>query len=820
MKISCNWLKEILPFNFSPEETSSLLTGSGLEVEGIETFESVKGGLKGLVIGEVKSCIKHPDADKLSLTTVDIGTGELFQIVCGAPNVATGQKVIVATPGTKIFPLEGDPFVIKQAKIRGQLSNGMICAEDEIGLGREHNGIIVLPGNAVIGTPVSEFYKIQSDHIFEIGLTPNRADAASHIGVARDLAAVIRTKKLIETGKDEKLSLNIPDFKKISSKNVNPKPVSIKVTIDDTVACLRYSGISIANAKVGESPSWLKDRLISIGVNPINNIVDITNYVLHECGQPLHAFDAGQIKGGKIIVRSARENEKFVTLDHVERIMHAGDLMICDESSAMCIAGVYGGLTSGISEKTKNIFIESACFNPASIRKTSKRHGLKTDASFRFERGTDPEITIYALEHAASLICEIAGGEIASEISDAYTSPPKPAVIDLNYSFLDQFSGEVIDRKVVRTILDSLGIKIVSEDNNIIRMEVPLFKVDVTRPADVIEEILRIYGYDRIPVPEKINSSIPSAAGFDREQLQNKVAGYLSDNGFNEIVTNSLTKSEYASLPGWNADEIVNILNPLSQDLSVLRQDLLATALETVQYNNNRKQSDLRLFEFGKTYFKKNNSYREDYRLSILVSGNRNEPSWKIKETEVDFYFLKAFVMNILSLCGIKDFSEKEVTGDAFSSSLFVNKNQDTLVRYGVIQKTILRKFDLKEDVWYADFNWDAMVKYAMKKPVRYSEISKFPAVKRDLSMLIADDISYSQLENIAYKAEKKLLREIRLFDIYEGDKIDSGKKSYALSFILQDDEQTLTEQQITKTMDRLMAAFEKEAGAVIRRSL
>ena len=796
------------------------MTGSGLEVEGIETFESVKGGLKGLVIGEVKSCIKHPDADKLSLTTVDIGTGELFQIVCGAPNVATGQKVIVATPGTKIFPLEGDPFVIKQAKIRGQLSNGMICAEDEIGLGREHNGIIVLPGNAVIGTPVSEFYKIQSDHIFEIGLTPNRADAASHIGVARDLAAVIRTKKLIETGKDEKLSLNIPDFKKISSKNVNPKPVSIKVTIDDTVACLRYSGISIANAKVGESPSWLKDRLISIGVNPINNIVDITNYVLHECGQPLHAFDAGQIKGGKIIVRSARENEKFVTLDHVERIMHAGDLMICDESSAMCIAGVYGGLTSGISEKTKNIFIESACFNPASIRKTSKRHGLKTDASFRFERGTDPEITIYALEHAASLICEIAGGEIASEISDAYTSPPKPAVIDLNYSFLDQFSGEVIDRKVVRTILDSLGIKIVSEDNNIIRMEVPLFKVDVTRPADVIEEILRIYGYDRIPVPEKINSSIPSAAGFDREQLQNKVAGYLSDNGFNEIVTNSLTKSEYASLPGWNADEIVNILNPLSQDLSVLRQDLLATALETVQYNNNRKQSDLRLFEFGKTYFKKNNSYREDYRLSILVSGNRNEPSWKIKETEVDFYFLKAFVMNILSLCGIKDFSEKEVTGDAFSSSLFVNKNQDTLVRYGVIQKTILRKFDLKEDVWYADFNWDAMVKYAMKKPVRYSEISKFPAVKRDLSMLIADDISYSQLENIAYKAEKKLLREIRLFDIYEGDKIDSGKKSYALSFILQDDEQTLTEQQITKTMDRLMAAFEKEAGAVIRRSL
>ena len=820
MKISYNWLKEILPANFSIEESSTLLTGCGLEVEGVESFESVKGGLEGLVIGEVKSCIKHPDADKLSLTTVDVGTGEILQIVCGAPNVAAGQKVIVATPGTKIVPLEGDPFVIKQAKIRGQSSNGMICAEDEIGLGKMHEGIIVLPDNAVVGMKASEYFNIQKDYVFEIGLTPNRADAASHIGVARDLAAVIRTNKLIETGKDEKLTLFIPVIKTDFLKNENALSFPIKVIIEDAVACLRYSGITIRNVKVGESPSWLKNRLLSIGVNPINNIVDITNYVLHECGQPLHAFDANKIKGGKIIVRTAKQNEKFVTLDHVERNMQTGDLMICDESNAMCIAGVYGGLTSGISEKTENIFIESACFNPISIRKTSKKHGLKTDASFRFERGTDPEITIYALKRAASLICEIAGGEVASEISDAYPVPPIPAIIDLKFSFLDRFSGEVIDRNVVKTIIDSLGIKILSEDNNFLRMEVPLFKVDVTRPADVIEEILRIYGYDRIPVPEKINASTPSVKDFDREQLQNKIAKYLSDNGFNEILTNSLTKSEYVSLPGWNADEIVNILNPLSQDLSVLRQDLLVNALELVQYNTNRKQSDLRLFEFGKTYFKKNNKYVENYRLSILLTGNRQEPSWKIKVSEVDFYMLKAFVWNILTLCGIKDYFENEIKGGIFSSSLAIKKNEDILVQFGMIEKATIRKFDLKEDVIYADFNWDTIVKYAAKKPVRHLEISKFPAVKRDLSMLIGSEISYSQLENIAYKTEKNLLREIRLFDIYEGDKIETGKKSFALSFILQDDKQTLTEQQIGKVMDKLMAAFEKEAGAEIRRGV
>ena len=595
--------------------------------------------------------------------------------------------------------------------------------------------------------------------------------------------------------------------------------VTISVSVEDVVACPRYSGITISNVKVQESPTWLKDRLKSIGVNPINNIVDITNYVLHECGQPLHAFDADEIKGKKIIVRSAKENEKFVTLDKVERTMHVGDLMICDESKPMCIAGVYGGLTSGISEKSTNIFIESACFNPASIRKTGKRHGLKTDASFRFERGSDPNITIYALKRASEMICEIAGGKIASDISDAYPSPAKPAIINLDYSNLDNFSGEVIDRKIIKSILESLEIKIVSEDSKGLKLEVPLFKVDVHRPADIIEEILRVYGYDRIPVPEKINASVPFNDAFDREQLQNKIANYLTDNGFNEILTNSLTKGDYVSLPSWEKESVVNVLNPLSQELSVLRQDLLSTALESVQYNSNRKQSDLRLFEFGKTYFKTSSGYKENYVLSVLLTGNREEASWKVKDAEVDFYFLKAFVNNIISICGIENIITTQGSGKSFSSSLEIKKGEKTIVEFGAIQKSLLKKFDVSKNVLYANFNWDAIVKYAKKIPVRYSEVSKFPAVKRDLSMLITNDITYSQLETIAFNAERKLLKDIRLFDVYEGDKIESGKKSYALSFILQDDQQTLTEQQIGKVMDKLMAAFESQAGAVIRKS-
>jgi phenylalanyl-tRNA synthetase beta chain len=821
MKISYNWLKEILDFNLSPEEAAALLTSTGLEVEGIETFESVKGGMKGLVTGEVLTCVKHPDADKLSLTTVDVGSGEPYSIVCGAPNVAAGQKVIVALPGTKIFPVDGEPFVIKQAKIRGQVSNGMICAEDEIGLGQSHAGIIVLPSNVKTGIPAAEYFKISSDSILEIGLTPNRADAASHVGVARDLAAAIRVKQLIEKGKDVKLSPVMPGADKIKTgfeKKDRKVNYQVQVNVEDSVACPRYSGITISNVTVGDSPEWLKNRLRSIGVNPINNIVDITNYVLHECGQPLHAFDADEIRGKKVVVRSAKENEKFLTLDNVERTMHSGDLLICDEMHAMCIAGVYGGLNSGISSKTKNVFIESACFNPASIRSTGKRHGLKTDASFRFERGTDPEMTLYALKRSALLICEIAGGEIASEVSDYYPLPLKQPVIKLNFNSLDRFTGEKIDRKIISTIIESLEMKILSLNESEIQIEVPHFKVDVLRPADVVEEILRIYGYDRIPIPEKINVSVPADTGYFREHFQDKVSAYLSSNGFNEILNNSLTRQEYVSQSGWDMQSTVSVLNPLSQELSVLRCDLLHGGLETIQYNSNRKQHDLRLFEFGKVYKKTESGYKEEYRLSVIMTGNRQEPSWRVKEADSDFYLLKSFVANILSICGIEGLQQVSGVNSFFASSLSFNKGKEMLVESGIIQRTLLRKFDVSSNVLYAEFNWEAIIKYSRKKPVRYSEISKYPAVKRDLSMLIPSDVSYSKLENIAYGTEKKLLKEVRLFDVYEGEKIGQGKKSYAMSFILEDEEQTLTEQQIGKVMERLMAAFEKEAGAVIRK--
>jgi phenylalanyl-tRNA synthetase beta chain len=815
MKISYNWLKEIYPTDLSPEAIDALLTAGGLEVESVEEFESVKGGMKGLVVGEVKTCIKHPDADKLKLTTVDVGTGENLQIVCGGPNVAAGQKVVVALPGTKIFPLDGEPFVIKLAKIRGQSSNGMICAEDEIGLSHSHAGVIVLPDDTKVGTPAADYYKIKSDFVFEIGLTPNRADAASHLGVARDLAAVVRAKLLIETGKDVKKALIIPPVKEL--KKTAQKEV--KVIVEDTKSCLRYTGISIANVLVGESPAWLKDRLTSIGVHPINNIVDITNYVLHEYGQPLHAFDIDSIKGNKIVVRSAKPGEKFTTLDKVERSLAEGDLMICDESTPMCLAGVFGGLNSGITEKTKNVFLESACFSPGSIRKTSKRHGLKTDASFRFERGTDPEITVGAMNRAATMVCEIAGGEIASEVVDIYPEKVLPAVFEISYNYLDRFSGEVIDRKVIQTILESLDIKIISSDSEKLKIEVPAFKVDVSRPVDVVEEILRIYGYDRIPVREKISMSLPGVVEINKENFQHKIAEYLSANGFNEIISNSLVKKEYATLDSDGESTAVNLLNPLSQELSILRRDLLTTALETVLFNLNRKQNNLKLFEFGKIYFKNENKYKENYRFSLLLTGNKNEESWKVKEVEVDFYLLKAYVKNILTLCGIEDSLEMESSHHAFTQGMIMQKNKETLVDFGMVSKSMLKKFDISQSVFYAELHWDTILKYARKKPIRYKEVSKFPAVKRDLSMLVRNEISYQQLEKIAFDAEKKLLIDIRLFDVYDGDKIEAGKKSCALSFILQDDQQTLTDQQINKVMDRLMAAYEREAGAEIRRS-
>ena len=817
MKISYNWLKEFVKTDLTVDQAAVMLTAGGLEVENVESFESVKGGLKGLFVGQVLTCAKHPNADKLSLTTVNVGGETPLQIVCGAPNVAAGQKVIVAVVGTTVHPVTGEPFEIKKSKIRGEVSEGMICAEDEIGLGTSHAGILILPEDSVIGTKASDFFKLENDSVIEIGLTPNRADAASHLGVARDLSVLINAEKSIQTKKIEKDSkVEMPSVDNFTAGNER----MIEVVVEDSSACPRYTAITITNISVSQSPEWLKNRLLSIGVNPINNVVDITNYILHETGQPLHAFDADKISGKKVVVRQAKEGEKFVTLDKVERTLHEGNLMICNSEKPMCIAGVFGGIDSGITESTKTVFLESAYFDAASIRKTSKQHGLKTDASFRFERGTDSEITMYAMKRAVLLLQEVCGGKIASPVIDIY--PEKKPEVDFNikYSYIDQFSGEVIDRNVISTILLSLGIKIVSSDSESLNLQIPAFKVDVLRPVDVIEEILRVYGYDRIPLPKKQSISLPAIVEFDREQIQNKIADYLAAQGFNEILTNSLTKQDYNFAPGWSEEKSVKILNPLSQDLGVLRQDLLMTGLEILEYNRNRKQADQKMFEFGKIYSKTETGYSESYCLSILACGKKQEVSWQGPATNSDFFFVKSILVNVLSLCGIKasELTIKESEHPALNYGLTYFAGTKVLAEIGAVKNSILKKYDLA-DVFSCSVNWDLVIKKAKKKPVQYQEVSKFPSVKRDLSMMLDVAIPFSRIEEIAYKSERKLLKEVSLFDLYQGEKIEAGKKSLAVSFILLDDQQTLTDKQIDKTMEKLMGAFESEAGAVIRRS-
>lgn len=816
MKISVSWLRRYLPVTISAEEIGKLLTSSGLEVENIESFETIKGGLKGLVIGEVLTCVKHPNADKLSLTTVNVGAETPSQIVCGAPNVAAGQKVIVALPGTTVHPLSGDSFEIKKSKIRGETSEGMICAEDEIGMGQSHAGILILPAEAKVGMPVAEYFKVENDSILEIGLTPNRADATSHFGVARDLAAVLNCKNLLEASGDAKLHAKLPEQ---SSLNFPDKDV-ISVNVVDTNACPRYSGITLSGVKVGESPDWLKNSLRSIGLNPINNIVDITNFVLHECGQPLHAFDADKIAGKKVVVRPGNANEKFVTLDGVSRELTPSNLVIADAEKAMCIAGVFGGMDSGINDATTSVFLESAYFSPASIRKTGKQFGLKTDASFRFERGTDPEMTLYALQRAAALICEVAGGVIASRIIDIYPAKINPAEFDIRFDYINKFIGHEIPVAVVKEILSSLGIKITKETNESLSLQVPAFKVDVTRPVDVVEEILRVYGYDRIPLPSKQSISLPAVIDFDVEKLQSNVSNYLSAQGFNEILTNSLTKAEYTTIKPWSPENSVALLNPLSQELGVMRQDLLLNGLEAIQYNRNRRNPDLKFYEFGKVYAKTTEGYTESYQLSVYMTGKVSEVSWKGAVKDSDFYLLKSVVHNVLELCGIdhRSLTSAESSHEQLSYGLKATAGNRSVVELGAVQPSLLRKFDIGQDVFVALINWDTVVRKARRAPVAYKEISKFPGVKRDLSMLIDRALPFAKLEEIAYKTERKLLRDVILFDLYQGEKIEKGKKSIALSFMLQDDQQTLTDKQIDKTMEKLMLAFENEAGAVIRK--
>jgi len=799
MKISYNWLTQFINTENTPEEISQILTAIGLEVESLEKVQTIPGGLEGLVVGFVKECMQHPNADRLRVTKVDVGTGGDLQVVCGAPNVAAGQRVVVATVGTTVYPLEGEPFKINKSKIRGEVSEGMICAEDEIGLGESHAGIMVLGDDATIGTPAKEYFKIKDDFLFEIGLTPNRADAASHLGVARDLAAYLRS------------SVSLPDVSGFKADNLK---LQIPVLVENEQACPRYTSVSISGVQVKESPDWLKDKLKIIGLRTINNIVDITNYVLHETGQPLHAFDADKISGGKVIVKNCAEGTLFTTLDGIERKLSAEDLMICNADEPMCIAGVFGGAKSGVSETTTNVFLESAWFNAVSVRKTSKRHGLKTDASFRFERGTDPEITVYAIKRAALMIRELAGGEISSEIADFYPVKSEPFKVSAAYSNISRLIGEEIPVPVVKEIISALGIKIVGETSSGLDLEVPAYKVDVTREVDVIEEVLRIYGYNNIAIPSQIRASLNYAVKPDKEVVMNQVADMLSAYGFSEILSNSLTKSAYSESP----ETAVRILNPLSSDLDIMRQSMLYSGLEAIAYNQNRKNADLKLYEFGKIYSTAGEAYAENQRLAIFMTGKKESQQWNHSKAALSVYNLKAAADAVIKRLNVQGITADEFDSIDFQQAQQYKKGDKTLVYFGAVSRQILKKFDIENDVFYADFDWDALLKAIKKNKISYREVAKIPAVRRDLSILLNKDISFNQLRQLALKTEKSLLKEVNVFDVYEGDKLPAGKKSYALSFMLQDDEKTLTDKQIDSVMSKLIVIFEKELAAEVRK--
>ncbi|MDQ3050530.1 MAG: phenylalanine--tRNA ligase subunit beta [Bacteroidota bacterium] len=812
MNISYNWLRQYIDFNLTTEELSGLLTGCGLEVESIVPFESVKGGLRGLVVGEIIDASKHPNADRLTVTRVNLGNDLVSQIVCGAPNVSAGQKVVVALPGTMIYPLAGEPFEIKKSKIRGEASEGMICAEDEVGLGASHEGIMVLGADAVPGTPAVNYFNIESDYILSIGLTPNRPDAASHIGVARDIRAVLNTRALEKNGNE--VSIKWPDVSSFIAPETAP---IIKVRVE-SAAATRYSGVHITGVKVMASPEWLQNRLKSIGLKPINNVVDCTNYVLYEMGQPLHAFDASKIAGGEVIVKRLAPGTIFKTLDGVDRKLEGSELMICDTNGGMCIAGVFGGLSSGVSESTTEIFLESACFDAVSIRKTSKLHGLKTDASFRYERGSDPNITVTALKRAALLICEIAGGNISSSVIDVYAQPVRDWKVEFSTSGFTKLTGVSLSENALVRILEWLDIKVVSINNGTFQLEVPPYRVDVMREADVIEEVLRIYGYDNIPLPAKMNTSLPTSVNVKLENVRNETAEYLVANGYFEVMSNSLYRS---SAFGEATTHLAKIKNPLSQDLDVMRGNMLFPLLDIAVYNRNRKRSDLRLFEFGKTYFKHENGYTETNHLSMLITGNRNPLHWQVKRGEYSLFYIKSTVDNIMVQSGVvKDVTRWEpVEDDTMDMAMILKSGKKEIVRIGVVKKGILKSFDLDGAIWFADVNLDAVEKIINQAPVKIVEPPKFPEVRRDLSMLLDKSVQYRQLETIAFETERRILRDVNLFDIFEGEKIGNDKKSYALSFLLRDDEKTLTDKEIDKVMDKLMESFEKKLGAVIRKS-
>jgi len=804
MTISYNWLKEYIDIPESAEEIGKVLTSTGLEVEHVEHFSSVKGGLAGLVIGEVLTCAKHPNADKLSVTTVDVGDEKPLPIVCGASNVAAGQKVVVAVPGTTLYPTKGEPFTIKSTKIRGEQSEGMICAEDEIGLGESHEGIIVLDTKLPNGTPASEYFNISSDYVIEIGLTPNRADAASHIGVARDIKAA-RNREVKWPSVDT--------FKPDNNK------LPIAVEVENTQACPRYSGVTLSNITVKESPEWLKNRLLAIGIAPINNIVDITNYVLHETGQPLHAFDADQITGKKVVVKTLPQNTPFVTLDNKERKLQATDLMICNDQEGMCIAGVFGGIKSGITEKTKHVFLESAYFSPDYIRRTSLHHGLKTDASFRFERGTDPNLTVYALKRAALLIKELAGGEISSDIVDIYSNKISNRQILVKDKNVNRLIGKVIPRNEVTAILNRLDIEIIDSQNDHFTVSVPPYRVDVTQEADVIEEVLRIYGFDNVELSSFAQSDfIAEFPEKDINKFKNTLGQLLVSNGFYEIWTNSLTNQAYQEKHKLTfTGEPVEMLNKLSEEQGILRQTMLFTGLEVCAYNINRKQKDLKLYEFGKIYYRLDGNYHEEERLALYISGNLETENWQRKSTPVSFYDMGQFIHQLLIKTGWQDVKQRTISDPLFDYVVQLERGNQLIGKYGKVKATLQRDFGLKQEVFYAELDTGLLFKQANPKLV-VKEVPRFPEVRRDLSLVLDRSVSFEEVQKLVRATEKRLIREIITFDVYEGEKIPEGKKAYALGFTLQDESKTLTDEEIESTMQRLMEAFEQKLGAVIRK--
>ncbi|MCH5219921.1 MAG: phenylalanine--tRNA ligase subunit beta [Muribaculaceae bacterium] len=823
MNILYTWLKDYIDFNLTADELGAALTSIGLECGGIERVESIRGGLRGLVVGKVLTCVEHPDSDHLHITTVDLGDS-VEQIVCGAPNVAAGQTVIVATVGTTLY--DGDnEFKIKKSKIRGVESMGMICAEDEIGVGKSHDGIIVINEEVKPGTPAADYFKISDDYVLEVDLTPNRIDAASHYGVARDLGAwmAVHTENPAKAHRPSTSAFKID----------RPSDKYVKVKVDDTEGCIRYSGLTIKGVKVQESPDWLKTRLTEIGLRPINNVVDITNYILHGLGQPLHCFDCSKIKGDEVVVRTCPAGTKFVTLDGVERKLDSTDLMICNAEEPMCIAGVFGGLDSGVTETTTDVFIESACFHPTRVRRTARRHGLSTDSSFRFERGVDPNTTVENLKLAALMIKEIAGGEIVGEIVDIYPAPVEPFAVELSTHYMNNLIGQEIPTHTVNTILKALEIETVSHHGDIRDLRVPTYRVDVRRPCDVVEDILRIYGYNKIEVPDAVHSSLSYKTTTDAaDDLRRKIAEQLTAAGFHEILNNSLTAERYyAESQTYPASRCVKLLNPLSQDLNVMRQTLLFGGLESLSHNINRRAADLSLYEFGNVYTfnaeagvtdeKPLAAFTEHASLALWMTGNTRSANWSRGAEAATFYDLKAVTLNILHRLGINDnmvsFTTSE-DNDMLSAALTVaTRNGKYLGVIGVVSNKTLTAFDIKQQVYYAEFDWDALCATAFKTKVTFAELPKTQAVKRDLALLIDKSVSFAQIEDIVRRSERRILRDITLFDVYEGDKLPDGKKSYAVSITLQDYEKTLQDKYIDQVMNKIITNLQKELGAELR---